>query len=268
MTLADTTTIDGMFWLTSGQGSRLGYERLRLLEEIAASGSINQAALNVGLSYKAAWDAVNAINNLADKPLVVRQPGGHHGGGTLITAAGMEFIETFRQIETEWRKLVEFVDRHMRDTTTFHQLMQRFSMRTSARNQLQGQIMEIKRGIVDAQVTLALNERDRLVAVITNDSVDALGLAEGGHAYALIKASFVILTTADDGFRTSARNRLAGTVAVIRSGPVNSEVILDLDGGKAITAVITHESVLALDLSVGARAAALIKAPHVILGVA
>ena len=141
-------------------------------------------------------------------------------------------------------------------------------MRTNARNQLQGQIMEIKRGIVDAQVTLALNERDRLVAVITNDSVDALGLAEGGHAYALIKASFVILTTADDGFRTSARNRLAGTVAVIRSGPVNSEVILDLDGGKAITAVITHESVLALDLSVGARAAALIKAPHVILGVA
>jgi molybdate transport system regulatory protein len=261
------TSIDGMFWLTAGDGGRLGYERLRLLEEVAATGSISQAARNLGLSYKAAWDAVNAINNLADEPLVVRQAGGRHGGGTRVTPAGRQFIQTFRQCAGEYRRLLASMDRHLHDLEGFQRLMRRFSMRTSARNQLQGKVLAIKRGIVDAQVTLALNERDRLVAVITNESADALGLTEGGQAHALIKASFVILATADDGFRTSARNRLTGTVTAIRSGPVNSEVVLDLDGGKSIAALLTEESTRALDLSVGKRAAALIKASHVILGV-
>ncbi len=268
MAIAETTRIDGMVWLTAASGSRLGYERLRLLEEIDSTGSISQAARNVGLSYKAAWDAVNAINNLADEPLVIRQAGGRHGGGTVVTDAGRQFIEMFRQVEQEWRAFMGHVDRNMRDLGAFHRLMGRFSMRTSARNQLQGKVVDIRHGVVDAQVTLALNDQDRLVAVITNDSVDALGLAVGGEAYALIKASFVILATMDTGLRTSARNRLAGTVTTIHNGAVNSEVVLELDGGKTITAIVTEESVKALDLSVGARAVALIKAPHVILAVA
>ena len=66
----------------------------------------------------------------------------------------------------------------------------------------------------------------------------------------------MILTTADDGFRTSARNRLAGTVAVIRSGPVNSEVHSRPGRWQGHYRRDHHESVLALDFSVGARAAA------------
>jgi molybdate transport system regulatory protein len=266
--ITQETSIDGMVWLANGNGARLGYERLRLLEEIAATGSISQAARNLELSYKAAWDAVNAINNLADEPLVVRQAGGRHGGGTQVTPAGLQLIEMFRQMEGEWRELLASMDRHLRDFAGFQQLMQRLSMRTSARNQLQGKVLEIKRGVVGAQVTLALSDKEQLVAVITNDSVDTLGLTEGREVYALIKASFVTLTPADDCFRTSARNRLTGTISAVRNGPVNSEVVLDLDGGKTIAAVITRESVQTLGLATGERAAALIKAAHVILGVA
>jgi molybdate transport system regulatory protein len=265
--VSESTSIDGKVWLAIANGSRLGHERLRLLDAISATGSISQAARNLGMSYKAAWDTVNAINNLADEPLVVRQAGGRHGGGTVVTPAGLQLIEVFREMEKEWTALLASMDRHLRNFAGFQKLMQRLSMRTSARNQLQGKILEIKRGAVGAQVTLGLNEKDRLVAVITNDSVDALGLAEGGDAYALIKSSFVILTRTDDCLRTSARNRLDGTVSAIHSGPVNSEVVLDLDGGKTITAIITRESVGALELAVGVRAAALIKAPHIILAV-
>jgi molybdate transport system regulatory protein len=87
------------------------------------------------------------------------------------------------------------------------------------------------------------------------------------EAYALIKASFVILATDDGGLKTSARNRLCGTVQRLTEGPVNAEVVLELEGGARITAVVTGESVRSLGLLEGARACALVKAPHVILAV-
>ncbi len=266
--LCDDASVEGALWLSNAAGTRLGHERLQLLEEVAQSGSISRAARNVGLSYKAAWDALNALNNLADKPLVRRQAGGRHGGGTSVTEEGRQLVAMFRDAEREWERLRASLDSRIRDAVSFHRLMQRYSMRTSARNQLQGKVLEIRRGIVDAQVTVALNAQDRLVAVITNDSVDSLNLSEGGDVYALIKSSFVILATADDGYHTSARNRLAGMVSAIHEGPVNCEVMLELNGGKSITALVTSESVQALQLAVGQRAAALIKASHIILGVA
>jgi molybdate transport repressor ModE-like protein len=59
------------------------WDHLELLERIDASGSISAAASAMGMSYKAAWQAVEGINNLSHEPLVVRQPGGSTGGGTL-----------------------------------------------------------------------------------------------------------------------------------------------------------------------------------------
>lgn len=139
-------------------------------------------------------------------------------------------------------------------------------MKISARNQLRGVVSEIKSGPINAEVTLDMNGVS-LVAVVTNESVQTLGLAKGVEAFALIKASFVILATEDGGLKTSARNRLCGTIERINAGVVNTEVVLELDGGSRITAVVTNESVETLGLTQGARACALIKAPHVILAV-
>ena len=51
--------------------------------------------------------------------------------------------------------------------------------------------------------------------------------------------------------QTSARNQCAGTVKSIKNGAVNSEIIIELAGGKEIAAAITCESVAGLDLAVG-----------------
>lgn len=67
------------------------------------------------------------------------------------------------------------------------------SMKTSARNQLQGQITQLKKGAVNAEVVMRLDGGEEITAIITNTSVERLGLKEGGNAYALIKASDVIL---------------------------------------------------------------------------
>ena len=105
-----------------------------------------------------------------------------------------------------------------------------------------------------------------MVAIITNRSVDDLGLREGGSAIALIKSSFVVL--APPGVRTSARNALSGTVVACREGAVNAEVELQLAGGRRLVATVTNESVKALGIRDGEQMLALIKSSHVILAVA
>ncbi|MCE1170478.1 MAG: winged helix-turn-helix domain-containing protein, partial [Azovibrio sp.] len=88
-------------------GTFLGDTRIRLLEAIATQGSISQAAKAVPLSYKAAWDAVDAMNNLADEPLVIRSAGGKHGGGTQLTDYGRRVVALYRALEAESQAALE-----------------------------------------------------------------------------------------------------------------------------------------------------------------
>jgi len=140
-------------------------------------------------------------------------------------------------------------------------------METSARNQLPGRIARVTLGAVNAEVELELEGGVALVAIVTNASAERLGLAEGGRAWALVKASSVILAPADEVGRTSARNRLCGRVSASREGAVNGEVSLTLDGGGEITAIVTNESLRRLGLHQGVSACALIKASSIILAV-
>src|SRR5512136_445665 len=74
----------------------LGSDRIALLEKIDEFGSITRAAKALGISYKNAWDTINAINNLSEKPLFIRMTGGKSGGGTSLTEEGREVIRTYR----------------------------------------------------------------------------------------------------------------------------------------------------------------------------
>ena len=66
-------------------------------------------------------------------------------------------------------------------------------MRTSARNQFTGTVVEILKGPISSEVTIEIAPGIRVVSVISARSADALGLATGKRAYALIKASNVIV---------------------------------------------------------------------------
>jgi molybdopterin-binding protein len=66
-------------------------------------------------------------------------------------------------------------------------------MKISARNVLKGKIKKVTRGAVNSEVTLELSGGATVVSVITNSSVDQLGLVEGKEAYAVIKASNVMV---------------------------------------------------------------------------
>ncbi len=256
--------------LTDGQGARAGEGRIRLLEMIAARGSISGAAKAAGLSYKAAWDAVNAVNNLFPRPLVVARAGGRAGGGAEITPEGRQVIEAFHLLHDELDRFLGLLARNLQMSGSQPNpstLLWSIVMRTSARNTFRGTIASVTPGAVNAEVALRISDDIEIVAIVTNQSIETLGLTPGKEAFALIKTSFVILAPDGEAPRVSARNRLRGTVAACMDGAVNDEIVLDLGGGRTIAAIITRESADSLGFKVGERAWALIKASHVILAV-
>jgi molybdate transport system regulatory protein len=263
----DLSHVDGRLWMAGQNGADLTAERVALLEAIDERGSISAAAKALGISYRAAWDAVNSINNLVDPPLLERRPGGPSGGQTLLTRQGRNLIEAFRRMEAEYRRVLAGMSREMADLDQLQLLMRRLSMRTSARNQLRGTVVHTRLGPVNAEVTLAVNRDARLTATITRESLLEMGLKDGRDAYALFKASSVIVAPANECLRTSARNRLCGIVSHIHSGQVSSEVVIEMEGDKHIAAIVTRDSEQQLGLRKGMALCALIKSSHVILGV-
>ena len=140
-------------------------------------------------------------------------------------------------------------------------------MKISARNMLQGKVASVKKGAINAEVALALPGNHTIIAVITNESLEKLGLTAGVEAYALVKAPLVIITTDIQGMKFSTRNVLEGTVKKVTHGTVNSEVSLELAGGIILSAIITEQSIESIGLKVGDKASALFKASSVILAV-
>jgi molybdate transport system regulatory protein len=140
-------------------------------------------------------------------------------------------------------------------------------VKTSARNQYAGKVTKVKQGAVNDEVELDISGGQKIVAVVTRESSSSLGLRAGVDAIALIKASWVIVMTDDEGVKLSARNRLSGIVSRVVPGAVNSEIDIDLPGGTTVTAIITNQSRDSLGLKEGVRATAIFKASSVILGV-
>jgi molybdate transport system regulatory protein len=258
--------------LRRGEGSRVGAERIALLEALGEAGSIRVAAERTGLSYRGAWDAVQALNNLFEAPLVTTQAGGRQGGAAELTDAGRAVIAAFHRVEAELANAMDRLDERLSGPGApdawgdVSRLFWSLGMQTSARNALRGTVTRVTDGAVNAEVTLSLADGVEIVAIVTRESVTALRLAVGRPAIALIKSSFVVLAKGE-GLVTSARNQIAGRVAARVDGAVSSEVTLSIAEGKTLTATVTRESAEAMALKPGDPLTALIKAPHVILAV-
>lgn len=261
-------TLEGSLWLTVGGENFGGQARLALLARIGECGSISQAAKAVRMSYKAAWDAVEAMNNLAGEPLVERLAGGKGGGGTRLTERGRQLVRNFQLVEQEHRRFVQRLGQHAAGLDQDYLLIRRVSMRTSARNQFFGTVTAIKEGAVNDEIELDVTGGHKIVATITRSSTLDLGLRVGSEAYALIKASAIILGAADAAGRVSARNQLTGVVARLQPGAVNTEVIVDLPRAGSVAAIITNDSSEALGLAAGQPVSVIFNASSVILALA
>lgn len=252
--------------LTFQRGAaRASLERVALLQAVGDLGSISAAARRLGLSYKAAWDAVQAMNNLFEGPLVTASPGGRAGGAAGLTPRGEAVVAAFSRVRRELEATLSKLESHLGEGPS-RDLFWSLGMRTSARNALRGVVCAIASGPVSAQVELDLGDGVALTAVLTRQSVEDLGLAPGVAAIALIKANFVSLA-ATDGVNSAAPNQTSGVVAAREDGGDDCEVALDIAAGKTLIANVRTQIADGLGLAAGVRATALIRPSDIILAV-
>jgi molybdate transport system regulatory protein len=263
-TRSKSTSLKGDLTLLSGDQQSLTQSQVELLQAIDACGSITAAAKAVGISYKTAWDRIDSMNNLSDQALVARSAGGSKGGGTRLTEQGRKIVAGFVALQQEHADFVAQLGNKMLGMGDVASFMASNTLRSSARNQYRGRVSHLTRGGVNSEVTVQISNSVELVAIITNDSRKEMALKKGSEVIALVKSSWILLST-DSGIKTSARNQLVGTVSKISKGEVNSEIILDLGDGKTLCAVVTNPSVRELKLKKGVAACALFKASSVIL---
>ncbi len=95
-------------WIDETNGPFLGIGRIWLLEHIAETGSITNAAKEMKMSYRQAWQLVEDMNKQAEAPLVEKLLGGKGGGGARLTEAGQRAIKTFYSLE---KKINDFVSK-------------------------------------------------------------------------------------------------------------------------------------------------------------
>ena len=220
--------------------------RIALLQHIAEQGSITRAAKSAGLSYKAAWDAIDELNNLAQKPLVERSVGGRGGGGAKLSLEGERVLRLYQRLQALQTQLLETAEE-----STDLALISRLMLRTSARNQLHGQVSRIRSQGRNDTITLQLAGGASIDAQITHDSTLRLGLEIGTDVFALIKAGWLEVLAADQP-ETIGHNCLSGTIEEIldaENGP--SEVRIILPSHQILCALAEGERLQALKLKVG-----------------
>ena len=240
-------------------------KRIELLKAIKQTGSINKAATLVPMSYKSAWEAVEAMNNLSISPIVTRETGGAGGGGTTLTQYGENLLTTYSLLKEEQRKFIENLNRITDLNSGTLKTIKRLSMQISARNQIIGTIEKISLGAVNAEIQMKLKSGKSIVSIITNSSVENLGLAINDEVVAVIKSSNVLLST-QTNLKLSARNSLNGNIEEINIGSVNAEVVVNIGNEDKIVAIVTTNSIENMGLKVGASVDVIIKASDIMIG--
>ena len=220
--------------LTDALGHGMADKRIDILRAIARTGSISQAARDVAVSYKAAWQAVDTLTNLAGVPLVERAVGGVGGGGALLTQQGQHLLALADALEQARQQVqARWADGHVPGGPQAFAGLSRLSLRTSMRNQLPCTVvsMEVVGRIVRVVMQLGDDGSARMTARITTESAELLGLAVGMTVIALCKATAVRVQPHKATRAQPTGNRLLGSVTDLAPDEGGDEVTVQLAGG-------------------------------------
>ncbi len=247
--------------LSDALGHALADKRIDILRQIGTCGSISQAARAVGVSYKAAWQAVDTLTNLAGTPLVARAVGGAGGGGAQLTEAGHQLLAAANAMAQARGAVLS----RWQATPHAGPALARLAVRTSMRNQLpcvverlvvQGQIVgvHLRLGLGNAGDGdsgdgaedgggAAIGMPPPLVSRITRESAELLGLQPGLAVQALCKATAVrverggrLASASGSGSGSAVADapglhRLPAKATRVVRGESGDEVSAELSGG-------------------------------------
>lgn len=172
-------------------------KRIEVLRAIGRLGSISEAARANGVSYKAAWQAIETLSNLAGVPLLEKSVGGAGGGGAKLTSAGNELLRAADRLnEARAKALADIRGQSQTASQTASQALAGISaigLRTSMRNQLPCVVSNIETPPGAPRVWLCLPDGQRLSSRITRESIELLDLKVGMPVLALCKAAAVTI---------------------------------------------------------------------------
>lgn len=176
--------------LAQALGHAASDKRIEILRQVGRVGSISEAARLGGISYKAAWQALETLSNLAGQALVEKVVGGLGGGGAQLSPAGHRLLAAADQL-AQARSAVLARLQGQADTALPASGLLGLGLRTSLRNQLPCTVRALQAQGQSLRVALALSDDTLLHARITLESAELLGLQPGQAVLALCKATAV-----------------------------------------------------------------------------
>ena len=219
-------------------------KRLEVLRSMQQAGSISEAARANGVSYKAAWQALETLSNLAGVPLVDKAVGGSGGGGAKLTPAGLEVLQAADLLHSAREKALAQLGRSAQGLGLNLRGIAGMGLRTSMRNQMPCTVQDIRPDKGSATVVLALPDGQLLCSRITLESVQLLSLAPGQKVLALCKATAVTVAPTIVGL--GGVNLLRGKVLRRGSGAAGVEVSLQLCPGLGLVGFADAQTPLKL----------------------
>ncbi|MEZ8738758.1 molybdenum-dependent transcriptional regulator [Photobacterium swingsii] len=229
---------DAQLTLLDNEKMYVNPRRIALLKAISQTGSISQAAKLAEISYKAAHDAIKDMNSRAEHPVIASEKGGKGGGGATLTHTGKRLVQMYElldQIQDMGLKALNDEDAPLHSLLG---VMSKFSLQTSARNQLFGRITKIENHALHDIISVELKGQQTLLATITHGSTERLGLVEGKDVVALVKGPAVTLSS--ESTSEYYDNILSGTVSSVLHEKHASEYQLTLAGGDSLCAINEH----------------------------
>ena len=216
--------------LANAFGHGTADKRIEVLRKIGETGSISQAARETGISYKAAWQAIDTLTNLTGVSLVEKVVGGVGGGGAKLTDAGLRLLEIASVLEKSRQEVLSRFQEDRDDTIEAR--FSRLSIRTSMRNYLPCRVKGLKMNGQIVRVCLQVHENmSALVARITRTSAELLALKEGMAVLAMCKATAVRVFGEVDAADLSVANQFQGTVTRVSEGEKEDEITIELFPG-------------------------------------
>jgi molybdate transport system regulatory protein len=213
--------------LNEALGHEASDKRLDILRQTGECGSISEAARACGVSYKAAWQAIDTLSNLAGIPLLARSVGGSGGGGATLTDAGLQLLHAAQLMNEARAQVLAGLQRGNPNPTP---AVAGLGLRTSMRNHLPCRISRIERKLQAVHVHLQLPDGTPLVSRITRESVELLGLKPGQDVLALCKATAVSVVPAAPA-SMGTTNVLPGVVQRLSRAAAGGEASLALASG-------------------------------------
>jgi molybdate transport system regulatory protein len=210
-------------------------KRIDILRRIGDGGSISEAARRAGVSYKAAWQAIETLSNLAGTPLVEKAVGGSGGGGAVITSAGRRVLGAAAMLDKARADVMALLEPGPQGKHAGPGLAA-LALRTSMRNQFPCTVKTLRSTAGLVRIGLELPGGSLLgrllYARITRESAQLLQLQPGLRVLALCKATAVRVALQID--QAESRNVVTGTVSRASRSRLGAEVALRLEGGVSL----------------------------------